>query len=54
MARLKSQLDYDNQEFVLECFEALMQFTPKSKLCAPDRKTACTYHKHEDGEECSK
>ena len=48
-AQLKSQLDYNNQEFVLECFEALMQLTPKAKLRAPDRKSACTYHKHEDG-----
>ena len=53
-ALLKSQLDYGNQEFVLDCFEALMQLTPKSKLRAPYGKTGCTYHKHKDGEECSK
>ena len=53
-ARLKSQLDCGNQDFVLECYEALMQLTPKSKLLAPDRKMGCTYHKHEDGEKCSK
>lgn len=53
-AQLKSQLDYGNQEFVLECFEALIQLTPKLKLRAPDRKIACTYHKHEDGKRCSK
>lgn len=53
-AELKSQLDHGNQDFVLECFEALIQSTPKSKLRAPDRKTGCTYHKHEDGEKCSK
>ena len=52
--QLKSQLDYGNQEFVLECFEALMQLTPKAKLRAADRKSACTYHKHEDGKKCSK
>lgn len=52
--RLKSQLDYGNQEFVLECFEALMQLTPNAKFRAPDRKSVCTYHKHEDGEKCSK
>lgn len=53
-ATLKSQLNYGNQEFVLECFEALIQLTPKSKLRAPDRKIACTYHKHEDGKRCTK
>ena len=53
-ARLKSQLDCGNQEFVLECYKALVQLTPKSKLRAPDRKMGCTYHKHEDGERCSK
>ena len=53
-AQLKFQLDYGNQEFVLECFEALMQLTPKSKLCAPNRKIACTYHKHEYGKRCNK
>ena len=53
-ARLKSQLDYGNQGFVLECMEALMQLTPKLKLRAPDRKSACTYHKHEDGKKCCK
>ena len=52
--RLKSQLDCGNQEFVLECYEALMQLTPKSKLRAPDRKKGCTYHKHRYGEKCSK
>lgn len=51
---LKLQLDYGNQEFVLECFEALMQLTPKSKLRAPNKKIACTYHKHEDEKRCSK
>ena len=53
-ARLKSQLDHGNQGFVLECMEALMQLTPKLKLRAPARKSACTYHKHEDGKKCSK
>ena len=53
-ARLKSQLDHGNQEFVLECFEALMQLTPRAKHRAPGRKSACTYHKHEDGKKCSK
>ena len=53
-AQLKSQLDFGNQEFVLECFEALMQLTPKAKLRAPDRKSACTYHKHKDRKKCSK
>ena len=51
---LKSELDYGNHEFAVECFEALMQLTPKSKLRAPDRKTACTYHKHENGKKCCK
>ena len=53
-AHLKSQLNNGNGEFVIECYEALMQLTPKSKLRVPDSKTGCTYHKHEDGEECSK
>ena len=52
--KLKSQLDYADKEFVLDCFEALMQLTSRSKLRAPDRKKGCTYHKHEDGEKCSK
>ena len=52
-ARLKSHLEHGNHEFVLECFEALMQLTSKSTLRAPDRETGCTYHKHEDGEKCS-
>ena len=51
--RLKSQLDYGNQEFALECFEALIHLTPRSKLRAPDTKIACTYHKHEYGKRCS-
>ena len=51
---LKLELDCGNHEFAVECFEALMQLTPKSKLRAPDRKIACTYHKHEDGKKCSK
>ena len=53
-AQLKSQLDYGNKEFVIECYEAIMQLTPKSKLRAPDSKIECTYHKHEDGARCSK
>ena len=51
--RLKPQLDYGNHEFVLECYEALIQLTPKSKLRNPHRKRGCNYHKHEDEEECS-
>ena len=53
-AQLKSHLDYGNKEFVIECYEALMQLTPKSKFRAPDSKIECTYHKHEDGKRCSK
>ncbi len=52
-AQLKSQVDYGNKEFVLQCFGALMQLTPKSKLRAPDKKSGCTYHKHADGEKCN-
>ena len=51
---LKSQLKYGNHAFVLECYEALMQVTPKSKLRNPFGKRGCNYHKHEDEEECSK
>ena len=53
-ARLKSQLDSGNKQFALECFEALMQLISRSELLAPGRKIGCTYHKHEDGEKCSK
>ena len=53
-AQLKLQLNYGNQEFVIECYEALMQLTPKSKLRGPDSKMECTYHKHEDGQKCNK
>ena len=47
-ARLKSRLKDGDGEF------ALMQLTPKEKLRAPDKKSACIYHKHEDGKNCSK
>ena len=50
--RLKSQLDYGNQEFVLECFEVLMQKSA-SELLAVGIKMGCTYHKHKDGEKYS-
>ena len=50
--QLKSQLDCGNKEFVLECFEALIQLT-SGKLLAGGIKMGCTYHKHKDGEKCS-
>ena len=53
-ARVKLHLEFGNHEFVLECYEALMQLTPKSQLREPHMKTGCKYHKHESGDECSK
>ena len=50
---LKDQLDAGNQEFVLECYEALFQLCAKSKIRDPDRKTGCSYHKHEKKGKCS-
>ena len=43
---LKRQLDAGNQEFVLECYEALFKLCAKSRIRDPDRKTGCVYHSH--------
>ena len=53
-ARLKAQLDYDNQKFVLECFKAVMQLTSTSELLAQGIKMGYTYHKYKKGEKCSR
>ena len=49
---LKNQLDAGNQEFVLDCYEALFQLCAKSKIRDPDRRTGCVYHTHKEGEKC--
>ena len=51
---LKKQMDAGNQDFVLDCYEALFQLCPKSKIRNPDRKTGCVYHEHEGGLTCGK
>lgn len=49
---LKNQLDAGNQDFVLDCYEALFQLCAKSKIRDPDRKTGCVYHTHKEGGAC--
>lgn len=49
---LKNQLDAGNQDFVLDCYEALFQLCAKSKIRDPDRKICCVYHVHGEGEGC--
>lgn len=49
---LKNQLDAGNEDFVLDCSEALFQLCAKSKIRNPDRKTGCVYHTHGEGEGC--
>ena len=51
---LKTQLAAGNQDFVLDCYEALFQLCAKSKIRDPDRRTGCVYHTHEEGEKCSR
>lgn len=49
---LRFQLDAGNQEFVLDCYEALFQLCAKSKIRDPDRRTGCVYHAHKGGKKC--
>lgn len=49
---LENQLDAGNQDFVLDCYEALFQLCAKSKIRDPDRKTGCVYHTHKEGGGC--
>ncbi len=49
---LKIQLNAGNQEFVLDCYEALFQLCAKSKIPDPACKTGCVYHTHKEGEMC--
>lgn len=49
---LTVQLEAGNQDFVLDCYEALFQLCAKSKIRDPDRKTGCVYHRHESGGKC--
>ena len=49
---LKTQLDAGNQDFVLDCYEALFQLCAKSKIRDPDRRTGCVYHTHKPGGSC--
>ena len=51
---LKTQLDAGNQEFVLDCYEAMFQLCTKSNIRDPDLKAGCIYHTHEDGKLCSR
>ena len=51
---LQTQLNAGNQEFVLDCYEALFQLCAKSKIRDPDCKTGCVYHTHKEGEKCKK
>lgn len=46
---LRTQLDAGNQEFVLDCYEALFQLCAKSEIRDPDRRTGCVYHAHKRG-----
>ena len=49
---LKRHLDYGNQAFVLECYEALYQLGVKRSFSDLDRKVGCVYHVHKKGEGC--
>lgn len=49
---LKTQLDAGNQDFVLDCYEALFQLCARSKIRDPDRRTGCVYHRHGRAGKC--
>ena len=49
---LKNQLDAGNQDFVLDCYEALFQLCARSKIRDPDRRTGCVYHRHVEAGKC--
>ena len=53
-AQLKLQLDYGNQVFVLECYEAIFKAAAKSKIRNPDKRVGCAYHKHKGGKKCKR
>lgn len=51
---LKHQWDAGNQDFVLDCCEAMFQLCAKSKVRDPDRRTGCVYHTHKEGGKCQR
>lgn len=51
---LKHQWDAGNQDFVLDCYEAIFQLCAKSKIRDPGRRTGCVYHTHEEGGKCQR
>ena len=50
--KLRAQLDAGNQQFVLDCYDALMETVSQGKIEDPNDKPRCTYHVHEEGEKC--
>ena len=52
MEVLRSHLDYENNCFVIECFDAASRAASRYKIRDPDKKVGCHYHQHEDGKNC--
>ena len=50
LGELTAQLEAGNREFVLDCYEALV--IARGLIEDPNKKPSCTYHVHEEGNEC--
>ena len=52
VAMLKEQLKAGNEDFVLDCYETLVEAAARSKIRDLNRRAGCAYHTHEDGRKC--